>query len=111
VKLWFEKIILVPYFTLQYGLFLLLCGIAVAYLFGGYFNNGIDVVSLRPIAQYFKEFPFILAVLALFLSRCVSFRTHYIVSGEYKHSTVKSLMFQPIGQIFLFEVIFLLRDT
>jgi hypothetical protein len=107
IKLWFQKIFIVPYFCFVYGFLIISCGLAISYLFGGNFYEVINTFSPRLISQYINQHHLIWAILALGASRCFSFGANYIGKGEYKQSTLKNLVYQPFGHIVVIEIVIL----
>jgi hypothetical protein len=91
------KLVLIPFFCVHYGGFTAIHGVFVFALVGGS-SRGVlpdfDLVVRQIAGQHLW-----LAVSGLALSHAFSFGWNYLRGGEYRTTTVDSLMTQPYGRV------------
>ena len=85
-----EKLALIPFFIVHYGMFTMVHGIFVFILFGGVTDDGADFSKFGEIGWGF---------VALLVSHGVSLVTNYIQGGEYKRTDARMLMMAPYGRV------------
>jgi Family of unknown function (DUF6498) len=93
-----EKILLIPYFCLSYGFFLILCGLAIFFIFSGYSQSSSDFPSFSQIYQSLAHYQLQWALLALTISHGISFVTNYMRKKEYQVFTTNDLMWVPYNR-------------
>jgi hypothetical protein len=103
-----QKVGLVPFFTIHYGMFCFVHGIFVFKLFGT--ENVATVASGSPIdgfqsiiANLFQSNG-IIFVIAVIGSHMFSFFRNYLGGGEFGRTTPQKLMGAPYGRIFVLHV-------
>jgi hypothetical protein len=101
---WVRKTAAISFFCVHYGIFTLVHGIFVFFLFGGWIDN--DSISLRPsnIANAIGGFQIVWGILALFISHSASFVFNYIGKGEYQKSTLNQLMAEPYTRVVILHL-------
>lgn len=98
---WAAKLFMIPFFCFHYGLFTLVHGIFVIFVFGGYVESGVSLEApLALIAKYQLAW----AIAAIFLSHLVSFVYNYIGMAEYKSSDLSALMAEPYARVVVLHV-------
>ena len=103
---WAAKVVMIPFFTFHYGMFVMVHGIFVLQLFGGVHTRGFptpamfwEAVRVAGIAP---------AAWGLALSHAVSFGFNYIGAGQYKTASLPMLMARPYGRVMVLHVVILL---
>lgn len=96
---WLGKLFLVPFFCFHYGVFTLVHGVFVLGFFGKQFRQGAAFPSPGDVIGFIGELQLGWAVLALIASHAFSFGYHYLWRGEYRTSSLPSLMQQPYGRV------------
>jgi len=95
------KFFFMPFFAVHYGMFTFVHGIFVLALFGGALDDG----GLSSVAQAIEEAHVGAAALALAASHGVSFVFNYLGSGEFRTTTLDTLMAQPYGRVVVLHVV------
>jgi hypothetical protein len=108
VWLWLKKPFIIIYLGIQYVFLIISCGLAISYLFGGDFYEIVNAPSLDLLSRYIQKYQLFGALVGLGVSRCFSLAVNYIGKGEYKQSTIRSLMYQPFGQIVVIEIVIII---
>ena len=98
-KGWAAKLILVPFFSVHYGMFTLVHGVFVIGLFGSQSRQSAPFPDLYTVLGLIREEHLGWAILGLAVSHAVSLGMNYIGEGEYRRATLDKLMFQPYGRI------------
>ncbi|MBN2414612.1 hypothetical protein JXO52_02170 [bacterium] len=100
------KYFLIPFFAVHYGMFTLVHGFFVVMLFGG--DGGLMSKGGDPspalMLQMILENNLVYAVIALFLSHGYSFVKNYLGHGEYRRTTLQSLMFRPYSRVVILHL-------
>jgi Family of unknown function (DUF6498) len=97
---WAAKLFLVPFFCFHYGMFTAVHGVFVFGLFGGHgFSRvrGLDV--LGPAMDAVREYGLQVAVLALAASHLFSFLWNYLGRGEFRRTSLRTLMARPYTRV------------
>jgi hypothetical protein len=97
------KAFFMPFFTVHYGMFTLVHGIFVLALFGGAMGEG----GLGTLGRSIEEARVGAAALALAASHGVSFVFNYLGSGEFRTTTLDTLMVQPYGRVVVLHLMIL----
>ena len=90
------KLFLIPFFTVHYGMFTLVHGIFVLFLFGPKTNAGPSVALFE---TSIREARIGFAVLAIIVSHGYSFVVNYLGSGEFRRASPPQLMTQPYARV------------
>ena len=101
---WVEKLFLVPFFSIHYGIFTLVHGIFIFALFGGLIIKETEIPDLTILRQIIGSYNLMWGFLSLFLSHGISFVINYILKGEYKQANLNNLMWQPYGRLFVLHL-------
>jgi hypothetical protein len=101
---WMEKIFIIPFFCVHYGIFTLVHGMFVIVLFGGGLKHGLGFPNADTFWQIARENCLGWAILGLAVSRGISFATNYLANGEYRRASPNQLMGQPYGRIMVLHV-------
>ena len=96
---WLEKLFIIPFFCVHYGMFTFVHGMLVIGFFGGGLHHGRGFPNVGTFWQVLQENHLGWAILGLFVSRGISFATNYLGNGEYKNASLQQLMQQPYGRI------------
>jgi len=98
---WVEKLFVVPFFSIHYGIFTLVYGIFVYILFGGLIFKEAEIPDLNPIMlrQIIGSYHLVWGFLSLFLSHGISFVINYVRTGEYKEADLYDLCWQPYKRV------------
>ena len=96
---WLGKLFLVPFFCVHYGMFTAVHGVFVLGFFGKQFKQGASFPSLGDVIGFISELQLGYAVLALVASHAFSFGYNYLCRGEFRSSSLQSLMHQPYGRV------------
>lgn len=102
---WLQKIILIPYFCLSYGFFMLGQGLAVFIIFSGYFQYSRDFPSISLIYQSLEQYQILWALLALAISHGISFIINYVNKKEYRKNTLDTLIWEPYERVGIMVVV------
>jgi hypothetical protein len=89
------------FFCVHYGMFTLVHGVFVWVIFGLQDNSSLDFTNLF---QSIRASQLIWGILALLISHGVSFATNYVGRGEYKQTTLNTLMMQPYGRVIVLHL-------
>jgi hypothetical protein len=98
-----EKVFVIPFFIVHYGMFTAIHGLFVIAIFGGGQEN--LAVSAASVARMALASGVIPAALALAASHGYSFVVNYLGSGEFRSATLKTLMFQPYTRVVILHVV------
>jgi hypothetical protein len=96
---WLGKLFLVPFFCFHYGMFTAIHGVFVLGFFGKQFRQGASFPSVGDVLGFISELHLGYAVLALVASHAFSFGYNYLWRGEFRTSSLQSLMQQPYGRV------------
>lgn len=96
---WAGKIILIPFFTVHYGMFTAVHGVFVMLLFGGQAVAGAEFPDVDLVLDAIERTGLGIPILALGSSHAFSFFFNYIGKGEYRTAQPPRLMFQPYGRV------------
>ena len=96
---WLGKLLLVPFFCFHYGMFTAVHGVFVLGFFGKQFRQGASFPSVGDVIGFISELHLGYAVLALVASHAFSFGYNYLWRGEFRTSSLQSLMQQPYGRV------------
>jgi hypothetical protein len=101
---WFAKTAAISFFCIHYGIFTLVHGLFVFFVFGGWIDN--DSIFPKPstFADAIGGFQIVWGILALFISHSVSFVFNYIGKDEYKKSTLNQLMSEPYTRVVILHL-------
>jgi hypothetical protein len=92
------KLFLIPFFTVHYGMFMLVQGIFIFIFWGKDLKTEPDIVfNLHLQLGRFFWWSFII----LIISHLASFLFRYIYNGEYKKYALSQLMFAPYSRVFI----------
>jgi hypothetical protein len=98
-----QKIVLVPFFILHYGGFMMVHLFFIFTFFkpSNFFDAGplISFSKLMPLV-----YPMIIAIIALFISHGISFYNNFIKKQEYKKLNLNESMFDPYKRIIIMQV-------
>jgi hypothetical protein len=97
-----QKISLIPFFCLHYGIFTLVHGVFIFAVFGGLFDNASPASSAAWAGSLFTQVGWGGAI--LFLSHGVSLWRNYIGEGEYKRATLNQVMGQPYSRVIILHL-------
>ncbi len=103
------KLFDIPFFVVHYGFFCLIHGLVIVAIF--HQDSGISSSihgMLRGLYQVLVDRGLMWAVAALAASHLYSFFAYYIGTGEYRHTTIDRLMFQPYGRVVVLHIAVLL---
>ena len=101
---WLAKLFLIPFFTFHYGMFTMIHGLFVIFLFGGEnIKSGLPDVNL--IMHIITKYHLTFAALALFLSHGFSFLYNYIGKFEYQKVSLQQLMGKPYARIVVLHLV------
>lgn len=95
------KFFIMPFFAVHYGMFTLVHGLFVLAMFGGGMGDG----GLGAVAQAVADAHVGAAALALAASHGVSFVVNYLGAGEFRTTTLDTLMAQPYGRVVVLHVV------
>jgi hypothetical protein len=98
-----EKIMLIPFFCVHYGMFTFVHGLFIFLIFGG-FIGAEDPTSMFNVFNSFSELHLEWAIIALVISHAFSFIENYIRKGEYKNTNVALLMGAPYGRVVVLHI-------
>ena len=104
---WGQKLFLIPFFVVHYGMFTFVHGMFVLILFGGGMAQGADFPALGSFRDAIYREDLALPVITLFVSHAVSFAWNYVGSGEYRRTDPRSLMHQPYGRVVVLHLVIL----
>jgi hypothetical protein len=93
-----QKLLMIPFFWIHYGGFLMAHGFVVLDLFGGP-RDGIEMPTLAEVLHLVSLHGLTYALLAIALSHAVSFAVNYIRRGEWRDLLLVELMFAPYGRV------------
>lgn len=100
----FQKILMVPFFIVHYGIFTTGHGALLVEFFGNrYFPTDFSV-AIENTIQIIDDLYLGIPLLALTASHSYSFFYNYIGKGEYKIAHLDRVMFQPYGRIVILHV-------
>lgn len=120
-----EKLFIVPFFTVHYGLFTLGHGVFVMAMFvhgqpltgssdpdaaatGAFFEEGFDGSIETVVADAFTAVAaggLWWAVAALFISHGISFASNYLAKGEFHRVSADELMFRPYARVVVLHLV------
>lgn len=92
VKKSYDAILMIPFFTLHYGMFSYVHGVFISGMFGESENRGFTDIPLGDADLF-------LALLALFASHLFSFVINFIGKREYEQTDTRALMSAPYKRI------------
>jgi hypothetical protein len=95
---------MIPFFCFHYGMFILVHGVFVFGLFGGYFREGAPFPDGMILFQAIRDYQLEWAVLALLLSHGISFGLNYTGRSEYRQTSLTKLMEQPYARVVLLHM-------
>ncbi len=101
------KIFFIPFFCVHYGIFTLVHGVFVIFLFGmvgGFIKPGEFASGPFDIAGIISKLQLGWSILALAVSHAVSLVINYVGNGEYKQNNVVGLMLQPYGRVVIMHI-------
>ncbi len=99
---WTAKFPIVAFFCVHYGIFTLVHGVFVFFLFSGYMMDG--PASLEEVITRQKLIELGWGGLALLISHGVSLFYNYLGKGEYKRTSLKDVMEQPYGRVVILHL-------
>lgn len=101
-----QKLFLVPFFCVHYGLFTAIHGLFVFSLFGGesYLARVDGLWTAEAARRVIEESALWPALAALALSHLFSFVLNYLGRGEYRHARPAVLMRAPYGRVVVLHV-------
>jgi hypothetical protein len=102
------KLFAIPFFCVHYGIFTLVHGVFILFLFGGSSFGVSEATDIRSILSTISELQLWWGVLGLFISHGISFAVNYIGRGEFRQVDLKQLMRQPYARVALLHVTILL---
>ena len=106
---WGEKLFVIPFFCVHYGMFALGHGLFLFGVFGGYFMGDMPFPpDAAVVLQIIREAQVEWAILALAVSHGLSFVLNYIGRGEYRQASAGQLMAQPYARVVLLHVTIIL---
>jgi hypothetical protein len=106
---WGEKLFVIPFFCVHYGMFAFGHGLFLFGVFGGYFREDMPFpADVAVVFQIIREAQVAWAVLALAVSHGLSFVLNYIGRGEYRQVRAGQLMAQPYARVVLLHVTIIL---
>jgi hypothetical protein len=92
------------FFCVHYGLFTLVHGLFVFFMFGGMVEDDAFFPSATTLTHTIGGFQMVWGILALFMSHAISFAINYIGKGEYKTSTLNQLMSEPYTRVVILHL-------
>jgi hypothetical protein len=95
---------MIPFFCVHYGIFTFVHGMFVIDIFGGGLKRFGGFPEPAMFWQVMRENHLGWAVLALAVSRGISFATNYVGQGEFRRITPGQLMAQPYGRIVVLHI-------
>lgn len=100
-----DKLFLIPFFTVHYGLFCFCHLAAVTGLFSESFGTASawQYFFAEPLSEIWRS-PLWIAIAAIAASHLFSFFSNYLGGGEYKRTTAGHLMGRPYGRIVVLHV-------
>jgi hypothetical protein len=101
---WAAKAAAIPFFCVHYGMFTLVHGLFVFFMFGGMMDDDSFFPKPSTIVNAMGGFQIFWAVLALFLSHSVSFFMNFIGKGEFKKSSLNQLMSEPYTRVVILHL-------
>lgn len=101
---WAEKLFLIGFFCVHYGLFTAIHGTFVISLFGGGEDRPDVIENPAVIGDIIAEQQLAIPVAALFVSHGYSFLVNFLLRGEYRHTSPKTLMARPYSRIVLLHL-------
>ena len=103
-QVWLGKLAAIPFFCIHYGIFTMVHGVFVFFVFGGWMEGGPSFPNLSVIADDIGRFQIIWGILALFLSHMISFIVNYIGKGEYKKRDLNQLVTEPYTRVVILHI-------
>lgn len=101
---WARKTAAISFFCVHYGIFTLVHGLFVFFLFGGWIDDDSIFPGPSTVANAVGGFQIVWGFLALFISHAASFVFNYIGKGEYKKSTLNQLMAEPYTRVVILHL-------
>lgn len=100
-----DKVFLIPFFTVHYGLFCFCHLAAVTGLFSESFGTASawQYFFSEPLSEIWRS-PLWIAIAAIAASHLFSFFSNYLGGGEYQRTTAGHLMGRPYGRIVVLHV-------
>jgi hypothetical protein len=95
---------MIPFICVHYGIFTFVHGMFVIDIFGGGLKRFGGFPEPAMFWQIMRENHLGWAVLALAVSRGISFATNYVGQGEFRRITPGQLMAQPYGRIVVLHI-------
>jgi hypothetical protein len=101
---WFEKAFMVPFFTIHYGGFTAGHGIFVITMFGQGILEGAEGPKFDALMEALGQYRIFLAMFIMFLSHGFSFITNYLGKGEFRNTSLSTLMMRPYGRVVILHI-------
>lgn len=102
------KASIIPFFCVHYGMFTLVHGIFVFFIFGGFLESDSFFPDIPGTVERIRDYQLGWAVLGLAASHAISFVINYIGRGEYKQTNLSQLMAQPYGRVVVLHLTILI---
>lgn len=101
-----QKLFLVPFFCVHYGIFCLVHGVFIVVLLSGdgVFSGGGAPDPFESAGEQLGQFWILIAVLGLVASHLTSYFANFIGKGEYRKTHPIVLMISPYGRIIVLHV-------
>ncbi len=98
------KLFMVPFFMVHYGIFTMVHGVFVMFLFGGKERMMDGIPGLSDWFGVVREERLGWAMLALFLSHGISFIYNFLMKGECRRVSLPELMGQPYARVIVLHM-------
>lgn len=99
---WAEKLFTAVFFSVHYGMFTFVHGIFLVAIFGGGIHHGF--LNLAMMSQIIRDNHLQWPLAALVISHLVSFGYDYLWRGEFRQTSVATLMKQPYSRVIIMHL-------